>query len=86
MYVICVNGALVRHEIGRPVTVCLIGILTQTESGWDSSHPWVIKPHQNTESCFRHPIFDLRETRKVEIRHTNLHFSGKKVTSLKFLT
>ena len=24
-----------------------------------------------TESCFRHPLFDLRGTRKVEIRHTN---------------
>ena len=33
------------------------------------------------ESCFRHPIFDLRRTRKVEIRHTNFHFSSKKVTS-----
>ena len=35
----------------------------------------------NTESCFRHPFFDLRGTRKVEIRHTNFHFSSKKVTS-----
>ena len=34
-----------------------------------------------TESCFRHPLFDLRGTLKVENRHTNLHFSGKKVTS-----
>ena len=34
-----------------------------------------------TESCFRHPLFDLRGTRKVEIRHTNFHFSSKKVTS-----
>ena len=34
-----------------------------------------------TESCFRQPLFDLRETLKVENRHTNLHFSGKKVTS-----
>ena len=34
-----------------------------------------------TESCFRHPLFDLRGTRKVEIRHANLHFSSKKVTS-----
>ena len=33
-----------------------------------------------TESCFRHPLFDLRGTRKVEIRHTNFHFSSKKVT------
>ena len=24
-----------------------------------------------TEFCFRHPLFDLRRTRKVEIRHTN---------------
>ena len=36
---------------------------------------------KNTESCFRHPLFDLRGTRKVEIRHTNFHFSSKKVTS-----
>ena len=36
---------------------------------------------RNTESCFRHPLFDLRGTRKVEIRHTNFHFSSKKVTS-----
>ena len=35
----------------------------------------------STESCFRHPLFDLRGTRKVEIRHTNFHFSSKKVTS-----
>ena len=34
-----------------------------------------------TDSCFRHPLFDLRGTRKVEIRHTNFHFSSKKVTS-----
>ena len=34
-----------------------------------------------TESCFRHPLFDLRGSRKVEIRHTNFHFSSKKVTS-----
>ena len=34
-----------------------------------------------TESCFRHPLFDLRGTRKVDIRHTNFHFSSKKVTS-----
>ena len=34
-----------------------------------------------TESCFRHPLFDMRGTRKVEIRHTNFHFSSKKVTS-----
>ena len=34
-----------------------------------------------TESCFRHPLFDLRGTRKVEIRHTNFHFSSKEVTS-----
>ena len=34
-----------------------------------------------TESCFRHPLYDLRATRKVEIRHTNFHFSSKKVTS-----
>ena len=35
----------------------------------------------STESCFRHPFFDLRGTRKVEIRHTNFHFSSKKSTS-----
>ena len=35
----------------------------------------------HTESCFRHPLFDLRGTRKVEIRHTNFHFSSKKVAS-----
>ena len=29
------------------------------------------KSRLNTESCFRHPLFDLRGTRKVEIRHTN---------------
>ena len=34
-----------------------------------------------TESCFHHPLFDLRGTRKVKIRHTNFHFSSKKVTS-----
>ena len=34
-----------------------------------------------TESYFRHPLFDLRGTRKVEIWHTNFHFSSKKVTS-----
>ena len=34
-----------------------------------------------TESCFRHPLFDLRGTRKVETRHTNFHFSSKIVTS-----
>ena len=34
-----------------------------------------------TESCFRHSLFDLRGTRKVEIRHTNFQFSSKKVTS-----
>ena len=37
--------------------------------------------HITTESYFRHPHFDLRGTRKVEIRHTNFHFSSKKVTS-----
>ena len=37
--------------------------------------------HNTTESCFRYPLFDLRGTRKVEIRHTNFHFSSKKVTS-----
>ena len=30
---------------------------------------------------FPHPLFDLRGTRKVEIRHTNFHFSSKKVNS-----
>ena len=35
----------------------------------------------STESCFRHPLFDLRGPRKVEIRHTHFHFSSKKVTS-----
>ena len=35
---------------------------------------------QITESCLRHPLFDLRGTRKVEIRHTNFHFSSKEVT------
>ena len=33
------------------------------------------------ESCFRHPLSDLRGTRKVENRHTNFHFSSKKVIS-----
>ena len=37
--------------------------------------------HKTTESCFRHPLFDLRGTRKVEIRHTNFHFCSKNVTS-----
>ena len=36
---------------------------------------------ESTESCFRHPLFDLRGTRKVEIRHTNFHFSSKNVIS-----
>ena len=35
----------------------------------------------STESCFRHPLFDLRGTQKVEIRHTYFHFSSKNVTS-----
>ena len=30
-----------------------------------------------TESCFRHPLFDLRRTPKVEIRHTNSHFFSR---------
>ena len=34
--------------------------------------------YHDTESCFRHPRFDLRGTRKVEIRHTNFHFSSKR--------
>ena len=33
-----------------------------------------------TESYFRHLLFGLRGIRKVEIRHTNFHFSSKKVT------
>ena len=33
----------------------------------------MISVHICTESCFRHPLFDLRGTRKVEIRHTNLY-------------
>ena len=41
----------------------------------------IYRKAKNTESCFRHPLFDLRGTRKVEIRHTNFHFSSKKVTS-----
>ena len=49
-----------------------------------------IKEGISTESCFRHPLFNLRGTRKVEIRHTNFHFSSKKVPrkveKLKFLT
>ena len=36
-------------------------------------------PSQNTtESRFRHPFFDLRGTRKVQIRHANFHSSRKK--------
>ena len=31
--------------------------------------------------CFRHPLSDLPVTRKVESRHTNFHFSSKKITS-----
>ena len=34
-----------------------------------------------TEFSFRHPLFDLQGTRKVEILHTNLHFSNKKIIS-----
>ena len=41
----------------------------------------ICKKGFNTESCFRHPLFDLRGTRKVEIRHTKVHFSSKKATS-----
>ena len=37
--------------------------------------------HRTTESCFRHPLFNLWGTQKVEIGHTNFHFSSKKVTS-----
>ena len=40
-----------------------------------------LKCQTYTESCFRHPLFDLRGTRKVEIGHTNFHFSSKNVTS-----
>ena len=32
-------------------------------------------------SCLCHPLFDLRPTQKIEIRHTNFHFSSKSVTS-----
>ena len=43
-----------------------------------------------TESCFFHPLLDLRGTRKVEIGHTKFHFPSKRVTSkskkLKLLT
>ena len=42
---------------------------------------WVSRRLEPTESSFCHPLFDLRGTRKVEIRHTNFHFSSKKVTS-----
>ena len=42
-----------------------------------SGEKWLL----STESCFRHPLFDLLGTGKVEIRHTNFHFSSKKVTS-----
>ena len=38
-------------------------------------------PRYFTESYLRHLLFDLRETRKVEFRHSNFHFPGKKVTS-----
>ena len=44
-----------------------------------SLHP--LETGYGTESCFRHPLFDLRGTRKVEIRHINFHFSSEKVTS-----
>ena len=36
---------------------------------------------QFRESCFHHPLFDLRGTLKVENRHSNFHFSSKNVTS-----
>ena len=32
----------------------------------------------STESCFHHPVFDLRGTRKVEIRQSNVHFDSKR--------
>ena len=41
----------------------------------------VLRESDPTESCFCHPHFDLRRTRKEEIRHTNFQFSSKKVTS-----
>ena len=47
----------------------------------DNNHCDRIYSSLTTESCFRHPLFDLRGSRKVEIRHTNFHFSSKKVTS-----
>ena len=40
-----------------------------------------LRDSNTTECCFRHPLFDLRGTRKVEIRHTKFHFSSKKGTS-----
>ena len=40
----------------------------------------VVKSHNSMESCFHHPLFDLRGTRKVEIWHTNFYFSSKNVT------
>ena len=46
------------------------------------AEPWPPLTYQEcTESCFHHPLFNLRGSRKVEIRHTNFHFSSKKVTS-----
>ena len=41
--------------------------------------PLIVK--QKTTRYGIHPLFFLQGTRKVEVRHTNFHFSSKKVTS-----
>ena len=49
------------------------------KSKYDSSGKFCFL--EGTESCFSHPLFDLRRNRKVEIRHTNFRFSSENVTS-----
>ena len=53
------------------------GFRQNTSSLCNKSMPY--NDHLNTtELCFHHPLFDLRGSRKVEIRHTNFNFSSKK--------
>ena len=65
-----------------PLSVFLNILLLGDKFSWMHELTVGKKSHAKiTESCFRHPLFDLPGTRKVEIRHTNFHFSSKKVTS-----
>ena len=68
------------------VNQCMVFALAEIKVAWREN----CKHNITTESCFCHPLFDLQGTRKVKVRHTNFHFSSKKVTSkvekLKFLT